>query len=141
MDQVSLLDIKTADPERALLATVVLLALTDACSTPPRPDRNKEKDTPAGLRMTTDAFTAMRFFFDTRTAGLDAYAAWLDFDLDSFRSRLHAIMADNGPNKINGFDPMQRRNFRYNYVMWRKAKEMDETLEETEENEDEIAAE
>ena len=126
-----------AVPERSLLATVVSLALTDACSTPPKPDKNKDKlrDTPAGLRMSRDAFTAMRFLFDTKHAGLEEYSIWLDFDAGNFRNKLHEIMADNGPNQINGFDSTQRRNFRYNYLMWRKAKDMADVPEE-EESED-----
>jgi hypothetical protein len=137
MGHSSLIRVSDELPERSLLATVVLLAINDACSTPPKPDKNKNRlrDTPAGLRMSRDAFTAMRFLFDTKHAGLEEYSLWLDFDAGSFRNKLHEIMADNGPNQINGFDATHRRNFRYNYLMWRKAKDMADVPEE-EESED-----
>ena len=138
-DHIVLMPNSNATPERSLLASVVLLAVNDACSVPPKPDKDnhKNKKTPAGFRISRDAFTAMRFFFDTRVSGVDAYAEWLDFDLDSFRNRLRTIMSNNGPTHIHGFDPMQRRNFRYNYGMWLKVREMDSTEDEPEESDDE----
>jgi hypothetical protein len=42
----------------------------------------------------------------------------LDFDCDQFRERLLKTMANNGPLNINGFTPLQRRNFRFNYRQW-----------------------
>jgi hypothetical protein len=111
--------VDVAIPERSLLASVVMLAVTDACLSPPK--RDKKKDQPAGLRMARESFTAMRFLFDTSVSGLKEYSLWLDFDADNFRRHLQNTMADNSPHKINGFEPMQRRNFRYNYNMWRKA--------------------
>jgi hypothetical protein len=103
-------------PERSLLASVVLLAVADACQAPPK--RDDRRDAPAGLRMARESFTAMRFLFDTSVSGLNEYSLWLDFDADNFRTHLQKTMADNGPHRINGFEPMQRRNFRYNYNMW-----------------------
>jgi hypothetical protein len=116
-----------AIPERSLLASVVLLAVNDACSAPPKTDRSKR--TPAGLRIGVDAFTAMRFLFDDRVSGLDAYAEWLDFDLGHFRAKLRSIMADTGPLVIQGFESMQRRNFRFNYGCWLQTLDMDDVME------------
>jgi hypothetical protein len=103
-------------PERSLLASVVLLAITDACQAPPKSETRRGAS--AGLRMATESFTAMRFLFDTAVSGLKEYSLWLDFDADNFRTHLQKTMADNGPHRINGFEPIQRRNFRYNYNMW-----------------------
>lgn len=97
---------------RALLANVVLLALADACSEP------TTKRIKIGKAIPTDQYTAMRFLFDKTESGVDVYALWLDFDCDQFRERLRKTMADNGPLNINGFTPLQRRNFRFNYRQW-----------------------
>jgi hypothetical protein len=66
------------------------------------------------------AFTAMRFIFDEHVSGLNEYAAWLDFDPGQFRAKLLATMKDSSALEINGFNSMQRRNFRYNYSHWKK---------------------
>lgn len=126
-----------ATPERSLLASVVLLAVSDACSPPSKEDRKKPKKASAGLRMHRDTFTAMRFLFDTSASGLDAYAEWLDFDLGHFRMKLQSVMADNSPHVIQGFDPMQRRNFRYNYGLWLQVRDMVNEVDEHEESDDE----
>jgi hypothetical protein len=91
---------------------VVLLALADACSEP------TTKRIKIGKPIPTDQYTAMRFLFDKTESGVDVYALWLDFDCDQFRERLLKTMANNGPLNINGFTPLQRRNFRFNYRQW-----------------------
>lgn len=115
--------IQTTIPERSLLSTVVLIALHDACEAPPRSIR-RAVDTP---RISSEAFTAMRFLFDESVSGLREYSMWLDFEATPFREKLLTLMSNNGPMKLNGFEPMQRRNFRYNYGMWFRAKNMEFT--------------
>lgn len=110
---------------RALLANVVWLAVADACSEPPRRPRRDERGKTIIMPISIDAFTAMRFIFDESSSGLAEYATWLDMDPAQFRTRLRTIMADHSPNAVNGFQPMQRRNFRFNYGHWLKAKNMD----------------
>lgn len=102
---------------RSLLATVVQLAVMDACAQPPK--RRKDEKTVLS-RITVDALTAMRFLFDESLSGLNEYAAWLDFDPGHFRLKLQETMYNNSPLTVNGFDPNQRRNFRYNYTTWRR---------------------
>ena len=97
---------------KALLANVVLLAIADACSEPAK------RSMRVGSPMAPEQYTAMRFLFDTEESGVDAYALWLDFDVDQFRNRLRTIMADNSALHVNGFSPLQRRNFRFNYGQW-----------------------
>jgi hypothetical protein len=138
MAQNSLMRVSDELPERSLLAAVVLLAVNDACAAPPKP-ANK-KDTPAGLRMHRDAFTAMRFLFDTTQAGLEEYSMWLDFDAGHFRKKLQETMINNGPQNLNGFEPMQRRNFRYNYGMWLRTKDLSDMFEEESEDAEDTAA-
>lgn len=113
---------------RALLATVVQLALTDACLAP---IKRREDGT---LPMQRDAFTAMRFFFDTRVAGLNEYAMWLDINPDRVRRRLLDMMADTTPKAINGFDTMQRRNMRQNYDLWRMMRNAEAAVTEEDDN-------
>lgn len=102
---------------RSLMATVVQLAVMDACAQPPK--RRKE-DRGVLSRITVDALTAMRFLFDESLSGLNEYATWLDFDPGHFRLKLQETMYDNSPLSVNGFDPLQRRHFRYNYTTWRR---------------------
>jgi len=97
---------------KAVLANVVLLAIADATSEP------TNKKLKVGEIVATDQYTAMRFLFDTEESGVDAYALWLDFDVDQFRNRLRTIMANNSALPVNGFSPLQRRNFRFNYGQW-----------------------
>ena len=97
---------------RSLLSSVVLLAIADACSEP------TSRRIKVGKSIPTDQYTAMRFLFDKTESGVDVYALWLDFDVDQFRERLLKTMANNGPLNINGFTPLQRRNFRFNYGQW-----------------------
>lgn len=97
---------------RSLLSSVVLLAVADACSEP------TSRRIKVGKPIPTDQYTAMRFLFDKTESGVDVYALWLDFDVDQFRERLLKTMANNGPLNINGFTPLQRRNFRFNYGQW-----------------------
>jgi len=138
MAQNSLMRVSDELPERSLLATVVLLAVNDACAAPPKLE--KKKDVPASLRMHPDAFTAMRFLFDTTQAGLEEYSLWLDFDAGHFRKKLQETMIDNGPQNLNGFEPMQRRNFRYNYGMWLRTKDLSDMFEEESEDAEDTSA-
>lgn len=108
----------SSKPERNLLAQVVLLCLNDACQTPIKDGKH--------VRLGKNSFTAMRFLFDTRVAGLNEYALWLGFDADQARTRLLRLIADQGPNKIGDFDSMQRRNFRINYKLWKNMRDLDQ---------------
>lgn len=128
------MDAKAA-PERALLASVVSLAIADACAVPP--DTHRKEEHVAGLRIRTETFTAMRFLFDERVSGLSVYAEWLDFDAGQFRRRLLALMANDSAMKFGDYDPMRRRNFRYNHRLWLQLRNMETMPEEPEEEEDE----
>lgn len=100
-----------------LLSAVVITALRDACSTPPRERAGVRR------RLGTDAFTAMRFLFDERVSGLNEYLMWFDIDTGQYRMRVRAMMADDGPFTRNGFDSLDRRNFRFNYRLWEQTKD------------------
>jgi hypothetical protein len=102
---------------RSLLASVVNLALLDACIEPHR-DRKKP--------INYDAWTAMRFLFDEDEYGLEQYALWLDFDPEQFRERVMKIMKDDSALRIGGFDTQQRRAFRYNFRRWSETKQLSE---------------
>ena len=98
-----------------LLSAVVVVALRDACSTPP-------KRGAGGMPISTDAFTAMRFFFDESVSGLNEYLVWFDIDPGQYRMRLLKTMSNDTALPVNGLQPLDRRNFRYNYRMWDKLK-------------------
>jgi hypothetical protein len=98
-----------------LIASVVAFAVLSACSAPPK---RAALEVVEGVRLSTDTLTALRFLFDKRYAGLNEYAEWLDFDADHFRSKIVKVMYDDSPFIVGGFEPMQRRNFRYNYTTW-----------------------
>lgn len=109
-----------ADQTRAcyrLLSAVVVTALRDACSAPPR------ERTGARRRLSSDTFTAMRFLFDERVSGLNEYLVWFDIDTGQYRMRLRQMMADDGPFDRNGFRSLDRRNFRFNYRLWEQMKD------------------
>lgn len=108
-----------------LLSAVVASAINDGCLTPP-------KKGVSGYQITTDSFTAMRFLFDKDQTGLDAYALWLDFETDQFRSRLLKIMKDDSALIIAGFDNIKRRNFRFNYNVWQKMSMKGDVFEDDE---------
>jgi len=94
---------------RRLLAAVVALAIQDAQSKPRRMGR---------LRIPTDeAISAIYFLFQHS----DSYLNLLDIDPQQFRERLLKLMFDMN-KKIIQFDPIKRRNFRYNYE-WMRRKE------------------
>jgi hypothetical protein len=103
----------------ALLSTVVLLAVSDACIAPTTVRKGDPQPT---IPMPMNAFTAMRFLFDESMSGLNEYCMWLDMNPAQFRTRLLTMMEDNSPNSINGYDPMKRRYFRQNYRAWLKLK-------------------
>jgi hypothetical protein len=94
---------------RRLLAAVVALAIQDAQSKPRRMGR---------IRIPTDeAISAIYFLFQHS----DSYLNLLDIDPQQFRERLLKLMFDMN-KKIIQFDPIKRRNFRYNYD-WMRRKE------------------
>lgn len=93
---------------RHLLATVVNLAVNDACQIP-----GKE-------RPSTDALTAMRFLFDETESGLNEYAEILDINPGQFRSRLLKIMKTTSVGEINGYTESQRIYFMRNYRFWQQ---------------------
>lgn len=113
---------------RSLLASVVMLAVADACSEPPRRPKNKTND--RIIPISRDAWTAMRFLFNTNEPGLNEYAAWLDIDPDQFRKRLVQAMQDSSPMVKYGFDPSQRRAFRFNHGWWIRTQDNQEFSEE-----------
>ncbi len=125
-----------ATAERSLLASVVLLAVTDACAAPFKQKPTKIRQRRKQRRMRRDAFTAMRFIFDARVSGLETYAEWLDFDVDNFRTKLLAIMRNNGSLPVNGFEPKKRIQFQRNYDMWLALKDLPDAIEQTEKNDD-----
>lgn len=109
----------SASPEKALLAQVVLLSISDACMPPPKGTRlYRGLIGGNGMMMKIEAFTAMRFLFDENVAGLNEYAIWLDIDANVFRTKLLKLMADATHNDINTYTSMQRRAFRINYKLW-----------------------
>jgi len=118
---------------RKLLAAVVALAIQDAQAKPNRISLKKRlipKDT---------AMSAIDFLFRTS----DGYLQLLDIDPEQFRKRLLGLMFDMN-KKIRQFEPIGRRNFRYNYQWMHKqenvldlTKAYQEDLEEMEEDEKE----
>lgn len=93
---------------RHLLATVINLAVNDACQVP-----GKE-------RPSTDALTAMRFLFDETESGLNEYAEILDINPGQFRSRLLKIMKTTSVGEINGYTESQRLHFMRNFRFWQQ---------------------
>ena len=94
---------------RRLLAAVVALAIQDAQSKPRRLGR---------LRIPTDeAISAIYYLFQHS----NNYLSLLDIDPQQFRNRLLKLMFDMN-KKITQFEPIKRRNFRYNYD-WMRRKE------------------
>jgi len=94
---------------RRLLAAVVALAIQDAQLTPRRMGR---------LRIPADeAISAIYFLFQHS----DNYLSLLDIDPQQFRERLLKIMFEMN-KKVLQFEPIKRRNFRYNYE-WMRRKE------------------
>lgn len=114
---------------RSLLATVVLLAVADSCIRPPKPIKGERPKIP----MATEAFTAMRFLFDETLPGLNEYATWLDMEPSHFRMKLLETMRSESPSIINGYDPSDRRAFRYNYGVWYRLKNQYDVQQEEEE--------
>lgn len=106
---------------RKLLAAVVITAVRDACLTPPK--RSRFVGESEGMPMSIDAFTAMRFLFDDSVSGLKEYLQWFDIDPGQYRMRLRDMMFSESAHKVNGFETMDRRNFRYNYGMWMRLKD------------------
>lgn len=85
---------------RQLLATVVNLAIEDACKAP-------------YVRPSIETITALRFLVgDTKTASVDNYLVWLDMEPQAFKKRLlEAMYAD----RHRSFSDGQRRAFRANH--------------------------
>jgi hypothetical protein len=106
-----------------LLASVVANALRDlAAAGYQRSNRTPRPGKPGSppLGMSTHAFTAARFLFDTEATGVDAYLEWLDMDVDEFRRRLIETIYDSSPRDIGGWTTENRRTMRINYELWRK---------------------
>jgi hypothetical protein len=94
---------------RRLLSAVVALAVQDAQLKPRRMGR---------LRIPSDeAISAIYFLFQHS----DNYLNLLDIDPQQFRERLLKLMFDMN-KKVSQFEPIKRRNFRYNYE-WMRRKE------------------
>jgi len=99
------LDYKTQGTAyRRILAAVVGLAIQDA-QMKPRAIYTKKKLIP-----TDEAISGIDFLFRTS----DTYLNLLDIDPEQFRKRLLGLMFDMN-RKIKQFEPIGRRNFRYNY--------------------------
>jgi hypothetical protein len=96
---------------RRLLAAVVGLAIQDAQAKPYKPYSSKK------LIPTDTALSAIDFLFRTS----DGYLSLLDIDPGHFRKNLLNLMFDMN-RKIRQFEPIGRRNFRYNY-QWMHRKE------------------
>lgn len=103
---------------RHLLAAVITTAIRDGCATPPRESKGQKR------KISSEAFTAMRFLFDERVSGLNEYLMWFDIDTGQYRVRLLKAMFDDGALRVNGFDPLDRRNFRVNYNVWQRLKDV-----------------
>jgi hypothetical protein len=116
-----------------LLAAVVAAAVNDTCV---EPFKVTAKDKTVSMRI--DTVTAFRFLFDDSVSGVDAYGLWLDFNVQLFRRKLLEMMYDDSQRVVNGKNPELRRNFRYNYKLWRKLPKSAEPqeLEQTEEGEE-----
>ena len=89
---------------RRLLAAVVGMAIQDAQSRPRKLYTGKK------LIPTDEALSAIDFLFRTS----DGYLSLLDIDSGRFRKNLLNLMFDMN-RKIKQFEPIGRRNFRYNY--------------------------
>jgi len=107
-----------------LLAAVVAVAVNDTCV---EPFKVATKDKTTLMRI--DTVTAFRFLFDDSVSGVDAYALWLDFNVQLFRRKLLEMMYDDSQRVVNGKNPELRRNFRYNYKLWLKLPKSVETQE------------
>ncbi len=103
-----------ATAEKRLLAAVVAQAIRDACLLPIEKRGDKVRKPRVILR--ADAATAMAFLFDKSVSGVDAYAAWLDFDANRFRDRLLDACSSNRRDPM--FTDEQRRAFRQNYRLF-----------------------
>lgn len=97
--------------EKRLLAAVVAHAVRDACLSPVIKDKK-------AVRPRADTLSALNFLFDTSRSGVDAYAVWLDFDVDQFRQKLiNVCQKDLVSSELHLTDD-QRRNFRVNYKLY-----------------------
>ena len=105
---------KDALAEKHLLTAVVAHAVRDACM-PPIVKKTKRKE---AARIRGEVFSAIVFLFDKERAGLDAYAAWLDFDAEQFRLKLLRACHSERVTPDLHLDDNQRRNFRANYKLY-----------------------
>ena len=124
------LDIHLLDPAdqarkcEKLLAGVVALAVRDL-ATPPvktagRAEPSKRGHPSEVMRLhgiSSHAFSAARFLF-AKSGGLDAYMHWLDMNPVAFRKKLLTIMWDDSPGLVGGWEPIQRRAMKANYLRW-----------------------
>jgi hypothetical protein len=92
-------------PEHMLIASVITLAVKDACLEPFK----------SPVAMQWDAMTAHDFLWGE---GLESYIHWLDIDVDFFRKKLIETMANDKDVGHNGFKSHERRAFRFNKKIW-----------------------
>jgi hypothetical protein len=116
-----------------LLASVIATAINDACAEPFRATR-KDKT----LRMRYETITAFRFLFDETVSGIESFALWLDFNESLFRRKLLETMANDSQLVVAGKNPEMRRNFRYNYKLWKKLSTIDVPPEPEEDDNDRL---
>ena len=101
-----------------ILSSVVHLAIKDSCIRPVTDRRGRSIQA-----MHPNAFTAMRFLFDTNYSGLAEYATWLDFDAGQFRTKLLALMRNDSAGVVHAIPSEDRRAFRVNYKNWSAIKD------------------
>lgn len=101
-----------ATAETRLLSAVVAHAVRDACLSPILKGKK-------AVRPRADALSALNFLFDTQRSGIDAYALWLDFDVNQFRQKLIDACDKETVSKDLHLSSDQRRNFRVNYKLYR----------------------
>jgi hypothetical protein len=92
-------------PENMLIASVITLAVKDACLEPLK----------SPLAMQWDSMTAHDFLWGE---GLESYIHWLDIDVDFFRKKLIETMSNDKEVAHNGFKQHERRAFRFNKKTW-----------------------
>lgn len=116
--------------EKRLLAAVVAQAIKDACLAPIVRERRRKKE----IRLKGEAATAMAFLFDDERSGVDAYALWLDFDVEQFRKKLINKCSSDAKDPYLNDD--QKRNFRRNYRLFKSLPSEYRNLIDTEEYEE-----
>jgi len=101
---------------RKLLSAVLWLAVYDACTQPPKPNRENK-------RFPTDnANSAIRFLFeDNDRFFFKQYMRCLDMDPEAFRGRLVGLMYGDGSLEDPPFNSLPhnaRKSFCFNHTHW-----------------------